>query len=79
MAYLTEKKKTFIREDGSVQWFLGNHGTMTMVLLVVYSMYTSDITSRKNTEEQLRISETAFRGNFENAAIWRLSIPMAGG
>ncbi|WP_373057442.1 PAS domain S-box protein [Zunongwangia sp. H14] len=28
-----------------------------------------DITSRKNTEEQLRISEEAFRGNFENAAV----------
>jgi PAS domain S-box-containing protein len=28
-----------------------------------------DITQRKNYEEQLRISEEAFRGNFENAAI----------
>ncbi|WP_418264810.1 PAS domain S-box protein [Flavobacterium faecale] len=28
-----------------------------------------DITERKNTEDQLRISEQAFRGNFESAAI----------
>ncbi|GIZ10346.1 PAS domain S-box protein [Flavobacterium sp. UMI-01] len=28
-----------------------------------------DITERKNTEDQLRISEQAFRGNFEHAAI----------
>jgi hypothetical protein len=30
----------------------------------------------KNTEEQLRISETAFRGNFENAAIGMAFIDM---
>jgi hypothetical protein len=35
---------------------------------------------KKNTEEQLRISETAFRGNFENAAIGMAFIDtMAGG
>ena len=32
-------------------------------------MFTEDITERKKTEEQLNISEEAFTGNFENAAI----------
>jgi PAS domain S-box-containing protein len=66
-----KEEDKFIREDGSVQWlsweikpWYNDNGTIGGIL-----MYTSDITSRKNTEEQLRRSETAFRGNFENAAI----------
>jgi hypothetical protein len=52
---------------------------MTMVLLVVYSCIRGH-NIEKNTEEQLRISETAFRGNFENAAIGMAFIDtMAGG
>ncbi|MDT0644392.1 PAS domain S-box protein [Zunongwangia sp. F363] len=37
------------------------------ILGAVIAMH--DITSRKHTEDQLRISEEAFRGNFENAAV----------
>ncbi|MDT0678213.1 PAS domain S-box protein [Autumnicola musiva] len=37
------------------------------ILGAVVAMH--DITSRKQTEEKLRISEEAFRGNFENAAV----------
>lgn len=36
--------------------------------LMMYGTH-QDITTRKNIEEELRISEEAFRGNFENAAI----------
>lgn len=41
-------------EDGKPLWMSGTH---------------QDITQRKLKEEELRISEEAFRGNFENAAI----------
>lgn len=41
-------------EDGKPLWMYGTH---------------QDITQRKLKEEELRISEEAFRGNFENAAI----------
>lgn len=61
----------FVRSDGTFQWLKwevkpwytdkGNIGGLIM--------YTDDITARKKTEEQLRISEEAFRGNFESAAI----------
>jgi PAS domain S-box-containing protein len=61
----------FIRFDGSVQWiswsikpWFNDNGTVGGLL-----MFTSDITARKKTEEQLKISEQTFRENFENAAI----------
>lgn len=61
----------FVRKDGSIQWleweikpWHNDNGTVGGII-----MYTADITARKKTEEQLRISEAAFRGNFENAAI----------
>jgi PAS domain S-box-containing protein len=61
----------FIRKEGTVQWlkwevkpWYNDNGTVGGII-----MYTADITARKNTQEQLRISEEAFRGNFENAAI----------
>ena len=61
----------FIRKEGTVQWlkwevkpWYNDNGTVGGLI-----MYTADITARKKTEEQLRISEEAFRGNFENAAI----------
>lgn len=41
------------QDDGSILW----HG------------YIQDISERKRKEEALRVSEEAFRGNFENAAI----------
>jgi PAS domain S-box-containing protein len=41
-------------EDGKPLWMSGTH---------------QDITQRKLKEEELRISEEAFRGNFENAAV----------
>ena len=60
-----------IRLDGSVQWitwsikpWFTDNGTVGGLL-----MFTSDITARKKTEEQLKISEKTFRENFENAAI----------
>ncbi|MDG2432161.1 PAS domain S-box protein [Flavobacterium sp.] len=61
----------FVRSDGSVQWiswsikpWYNDNGTVGGLL-----MFTSDITARKKTEEQLKISEQTFRENFENAAI----------
>jgi PAS domain S-box-containing protein len=75
-----KEEDKFVREDGSVQWlsweikpWYNDNSTIGGIL-----MYTSDITSRKNTEEQLRISETAFRGNFENAAIGMAFIDTTG-
>ncbi|WP_304067528.1 PAS domain-containing sensor histidine kinase [Pedobacter glucosidilyticus] len=61
----------FLREDGTVQWieweikpwFLDSKTQGGII------MYTDDITERKVTQEKLKISEQAFRGNFENAAI----------
>ncbi|SDW34600.1 PAS domain S-box protein [Flavobacterium degerlachei] len=61
----------FIKKDGELQWlewevkpWYNDKGVVAGLI-----MYTADITARKKTEEQLRISEEAFRGNFENAAI----------
>lgn len=61
----------FIRQDGTTQWikwgirpWYADKNTIGGVV-----MYTDDITERKKTQEQLSISEQAFRGNFENAAI----------
>tara|TARA_R110000868_G_scaffold20539_4_gene86859 strand:+ start:4222 stop:7293 length:3072 start_codon:yes stop_codon:yes gene_type:complete len=61
----------FVRIDGSVQWlkwenkpWYNEDGSIGGLI-----MFTDDITARKKTEEQLLISEEAFRGNFENAAI----------
>lgn len=65
------EEEKFFRKDGSIQWISwelkpwhNDNGTVGGVMI-----YTENITDRKKTEEQLRISEAAFRGNFENAAI----------
>jgi PAS domain S-box-containing protein len=65
------EEESFVRQDGSIQWlkweikpWFNDKGKVGGII-----MYTEDITSRKKTEEQLRVSEEAFRGNFENAAI----------
>jgi PAS domain S-box-containing protein len=61
----------FVRSDGTFHWlkwevkpWYADNGNIGGLI-----MYTTDITARKKTEEQLRISEEAFRGNFESAAI----------
>jgi PAS domain S-box-containing protein len=70
----------FVRSDGTIQWlkwevkpWYTDIGTIGGLI-----KYTSDITARKKTEEQLRISEEAFRGNFENAAIGMALLDIAG-
>lgn len=67
----SKEEEKFLRKDGTTQWisweikpWYNDNGHVGGTII-----YTADITARKNTEEQLRISETAFRGNFENAAI----------
>lgn len=61
----------FLRADGSVQWlkwedkpWYEDSGKIGGII-----MYTEDISETKKVQEQLKISEEAFRGNFENAAI----------
>lgn len=67
----TNEGQEFIREDGSSLWLEWEikpwYNDAKKVGGII--IYTSDITQRKKTEENLRISEEAFRGNFENAAI----------
>ncbi|MBE0391363.1 PAS domain S-box protein [Flavobacterium sp. PL002] len=65
------EEDVFIRKDGSIQWLKweikpwhNDNGSIGGLI-----MYTADITVRKQFQEKLRISEEAFRGNFENAAI----------
>ncbi len=67
----TNEGQEFIREDGSSLWLEWEIKPWYNDAKKVGGMiiYTSDITQRKKTEENLRISEEAFRGNFENAAI----------
>jgi len=50
-------------EDGKPLWVYGTH---------------QDITQRKIKEEELRVSEEAFRGNFENAAVGMAIISPSG-
>ena len=66
-----KEEDKFVRLDGTVQWlkwedkpWYNDDNSIGGII-----MYTEDITDRKKTEEQLNISEQAFRGNFENAAI----------
>jgi PAS domain S-box-containing protein len=61
----------FVRADGSAQWlkwedkpWINEKGEIGGII-----MFTEDVTSKKQVEEQLLISEQAFRGNFENAAV----------
>ena len=68
---IKREEEKFFRKDGSVQWiswelkpWFNDNGTVGGILI-----HTANITARKKTEEQLRISEAAFRGNFENAAV----------
>lgn len=70
----------FIRSDGTLQWlkweikpWYNDNGNIGGLI-----MYTADITARKKTEEQLRISEEAFRGNFESAAIGMALLDISG-
>ena len=70
----------FVRTDGAIQWlkwevkpWYNDNGNIGGLI-----MYTADITARKKTEEQLRISEEAFRGNFENAAIGMALLDISG-
>lgn len=79
IAHKNEEDK-FNRKDGSIHWlsweikpWYTDSGTIGGIL-----MYTSDITSRKNTEEQLKISEQIFRDNFENGAIGMAFIDKTG-
>jgi PAS domain S-box-containing protein len=65
------EEECFFKKDGSVQWiswelrpWYNDNGTVGGVI-----MYTANITNRKKTEDQLKVSEAAFRANFENAAI----------
>ncbi len=64
-------EEKFVRLDGSTQW-------IRWVVKPWYTdsekiggliMLTEDITERKKIQEQLLVSEEAFRGNFESAAI----------
>lgn len=66
-----KEEDKFVRLDGTVQWlkwenkpWYNDDNSIGGII-----MFTEDITERKKTEEQLNISEEAFRGNFENAAI----------
>lgn len=61
----------FLRQDGTVQWikWLVKPWYSDSKTIGGLIMFTEDITDRKKTEEAFRISEEAFRGNFENAAI----------
>ncbi len=70
----------FVRTDGAIQWlkwevkpWYNDNGNIGGLI-----MYTADITARKKIEEQLRISEEAFRGNFENAAIGMALLDISG-
>ena len=60
-----------IKKDGEIQWLKWEikpwYKDKTTIGGII--VHTTDITERKKTEEQLRISEETFRGNFENAAI----------
>lgn len=64
-------EEKFFLADGTVQWlqweikpwYIDQSNVGGLIV------YTLDITDRKKTEEAFRISEEAFRGNFENAAI----------
>jgi len=71
---------SFVRHDGSIQWlrweinpWFNDKGNVGGII-----MHTEDITARKNIEEQLRLSEEAFRGNFENAAIGMALLDLKG-
>lgn len=59
-------------KDGSWVWVLDRGKVFSWTddgkPLMMYGTH-KDITERKNTEEQLRINEEAFRANFEQAAI----------
>lgn len=61
----------FLRQDGTVQWlkWLVKPWYSDSQTIGGLIMFTEDITDRKKAEEAFRISEEAFRGNFENAAI----------
>lgn len=70
-ATLRKEEDKFVRANGDVQWlkwedkpWYNDQGEIGGII-----MFTEDITSKKRTEEQLQISEQAFRSNFENAAI----------
>ena len=74
------EEEQFFRKDGSTQWiswelkpWYNDNGTVGGVII-----YTANITNRKKTEEQLRISEAAFRANFENAAVGMAFIDKSG-
>jgi PAS domain S-box-containing protein len=75
-----KEEDKFFRLDGTVQWiswsvkpWYNDNGSIGGIL-----MHTSDITDRKRTEEQLKISERTFRENFENAAIGMAFIDKSG-
>ncbi|MBB1193976.1 hypothetical protein DNC80_09905 [Flavobacterium sp. SOK18b] len=66
-----KEEEKFIRQDGSFQWlkwevkpWYSDSDTIGGLI-----MLTEDITPRKKIQEQLLVSEEAFRGSFESAAI----------
>ena len=75
-----QEEDIFVRADGSVSWLKWEikpwYSDNNQVGGII--MYTEDITERKNIQDQLRINEQAFRGNFENAAVGMAMLDLDG-
>ncbi|GAA3513271.1 hypothetical protein GCM10022393_28830 [Aquimarina addita] len=70
---ITTKNKEKRHIVTNASQLIGAQGDITGAVVAMH-----DITDRKNAEEQLRQSEQAFRGNFENAAIGMAIINLEG-
>ncbi len=77
---LSEYEKRYVRKDGKVIWvrviasvIRNGKGAIEKTIATV-----EDITRRRETEQELKLSESRFRSTFENAAVGMAHISMDG-